>query len=604
MNRFVWVLLFCFGFVSIVKAQGSDEQLAAQYYSGRDFEKAAGLYEKLLNRNASSIYYYENLLQCYVQLSHFEQAEKLVKKQQRRFEGVEFYRVDLGYLYQKQGQTDMAKNYFGQLFKNFKGTESQTEGLAQAFQKRNEWDWAAQTYQRARKINGGNRSLYAMPLARLYATMRQTQSMVDEYLNALQDNPMLQEELQENLQLYIEEAADYEILKSALLKRSREQPQYSVFPELMVWMFVQKKDFASALIQARALDKRNREEGRRIFELGNLALSNGYYDDAVQAFQAAMQYGRNHPVYLSAQLGMLDANNQKITRSGIYTQQDLQALEQAYDAFLAEEGKSNFTASAMRELAKLRIYYLNKTASGIALIQELLEMPRLNDRFRAETKLLLGDVYILQDEVWEAVLLFGQVDKDFLDDPLGQEAKFRNARLSYYIGEFEWARAQLDVLKTATSQLIANDALELSLLIQDNTTDSIEEPLRLYAKADLCFYQRKPEQAIRLLDSIHLLYNRHALDDDILLKRAQICMQQNQWSDAINFLEQLIREHGTGIWGDNALFMLADIHEIKLKDALKAKQLYEQLLDQYPGSFFQTEVRKRYRNLRGDLLQE
>ncbi|MFA6260682.1 MAG: tetratricopeptide repeat protein [Bacteroidia bacterium] len=604
------MLRFVFGFLLLITsgvpllAQGTDEQLAAQFFANREFDKAADAYERLVQKTPGSVYYYENLLQCYVNLGHFFEAEKLVKKQQRRFEGQAFYKVDLGYLYTKQGLPDKARNYYEGLFKNFAGTEDQTISLAHAFQKRNEWEWAVQTYLRARKKNGGHASLFALPLAQVYASLRQTGPMVEEYLNALQDNPTIQDQVQEYLQLYMEQDADYELLKSAILKRVKNDQGSMVYNELLIWLYVQRKDFTNALVQAKALDKRNREEGRRVYELANLALSNAKYDDALNAYQYILLMGKDRPLYLAARIGILESRNRKVTQSTVYTANDLVQLEKEYELFLTEEGKSNFTASAMRELAKLEIYYLSNSSRGIALFQELIAMPRLDNRFKAECKLMLGDVHVLEGEVWEAVLLYGQVDKDFLEDPLGQEAKFRNARLSYYIGEFEWAKAQLDVLKTATSQLIANDALELSLLIQDNTVDSIEEPLLMFAKADLHIYQKKHAQALVILDSINLLFPRHTLDDDILYKRAQISLQKGNYPESIEFLQRLLKEHGSGILGDNALFMLADITHNRLHDAAGAIKLYEQFINQYPGSFFLTEVRKRYRNLRGDVLNE
>ena len=229
-------------------------------------------------------------------------------------------------------------------------------------------------------------------------------------------------------------------------------------------------------------------------------------------------------------------------------------------------------------------------------------MARVDDHFKAECKLELGDIYLLIGEQWEAMLLYGQVDKDFKEDQFGQEAKFRNARLYYYLGEFDWARAQLDVLKTATTQLIANNAMELSLLIQDNTPDSIDEPLLMYARADLNLFQNKTDIALQILDSINQLFPRHPLDDEILYKRAEVFFKKHDYAKSCNYLEQLLKEHGSDILGDNALFFLANITEKNLGDKPKAMKYYEEFIEKYPGSFFLTEVRKRYRALRGDVL--
>jgi TolA-binding protein len=365
---------------------------------------------------------------------------------------------------------------------------------------------------------------------------------------------------------------------------------------------VQRKDFNSAFMQARAMDKRYREEGRRVEELARLALQNEFYDEATTMFNYVIALGKDKPYYMNARMGSIDARNRKVINTTQYTAADLKLLESDYKAFLQEFGRYYSTASVIRDLSRLQAYYLNDYPSAIAGFTELIDMPRLDNQFKAQCKLELGDIYLLKGEEWDAMLLYGQVDKDFKEDPLGQEAKFRNAKLSYYLGEFEWARAQLDVLKTATTQLIANNAMELSLLIQDNTLDSLEEPLLLFAQADLNYYQNKTAFALLLLDSIDREYPRHSLADDILFKRAEISYKQQDYAQSAKYLEQLLKEHGSDILGDNALFMLADITEKKMKDKAAAQKLYEEFLEKYPGSFFTTEVRKRYRALRGDVV--
>ena len=583
-------------------AQQTDEQLATQYFGNGEYAKAADIYERLNSKNPSSMYFYDNLLQSYLNLKQFDDAEKLTKKQQRRFSENAFYKVDMYYVLKKSGNVEKANKYLDELFKPFKGTEGQTTELSNAFQKRNENDLAIQVYLKARKINNSN-GMYAIQLAQLYAQKRDTKLVVDEYLNAIQNNPELIDDVEEYLQLYLQSNQDYDVLKLAVLKKEKENSESGVFSDMLIWLYVQRKDFDNAFIQAKAMDKRNKEDGRRVYELGNMAMLNGNYTATLNIYQYIMQLGKDKPFYLASQVGSLEAKNKKILSSPTISQADLLSLENDYNVFLNQEGRNDFTASTMRDLARFEAYQLHQFDKSIALFKELIDMPRLNYRLKAECKLELGDIYVLKNEVWDAILLYGQVDKDFLEDPLGQEAKFRNARLSYYIGEFEWARAQLDVLKTATSQLIANDALELSLMIQDNTQDSIEEPLLLFAKADLNYFQNKMDVATQLLDSINLLFPKHTLDDDILFKRAQIAEKAGAYDKSISYLDQLVKEYGSGVLGDNALFMMADIIENKLHDKQRALKLYEQFIEQYPGSFYSTEVRRRFRSLRGDVVE-
>lgn len=593
------IFLFLIICTQVALAQGTDDQLAAQYMSNNEFDKAAEVYERLYSKNNKSTYLYENLLTCYFKLKKFEDAERIVKKQQRKFEGNPYYQVDLGYVYEQANQHEKAQKVYDGVIQKLQPYNEIVTETAGAFRKRNKTDQAISVYQKARKLNR-NDIIYSLELAQLYADKRETALMMEEYLNTLQQNPEAMEDVQGFLQLYLDRDSDYDLLKSTLLKKLKDYPASEMFSEMLIWLYVQRKDFESALVQTRAMDKRYKENGRRIVQLADLAVANQKYDAATRAYQEVVLLGQDKPYYLNARLGILKARNQKIFYSGNYSQADLAVLEQEYEVFLKEFGRYQFTASSIRELATLQAYYMYKYESAISNYNELIEMPRLDNRFKAECKLDLGDIYILKGEVWEAMLLYGQVDKEFLEDPLGQEAKFRNARLSYYLGEFEWARAQLDVLKTATTQLIANNAIELALQIQDNTIDSNEEPMKWFARADLYYFQNLLDQSIITLDSISKIYPEHELVDDIIFKRAEIAMKQKNYTVAVELFRQLVKEHGSGILGDNALFMLADTYESKLNDKEQARKHYEEFIDKYPGSFFLTEVRKRYRALRGD----
>ena len=594
-------LFLLFGFISVnVFAQQQDEQLAAQYMSNNEYNKAVEVYERLFNKGNKSNYLYDNFLTCYFKLNQFEDAEKLVKKQQRKEASSPYYAVDLGFVYEKGNQPDKAKKAYENILQKLNASYDATIETANAFRKRNKTDYAVATYQKSRKLNGENANLFCIELAQLYAEKQETGLMLQEYLSAINQNPEMLEDVQGYLQLYLDKDTDYELLKQTLLKKSKDFPANELYSEMLIWLYVQRKDFDNALVQTRAIDKRQRKQGQRILLLADLAVANQKYDAADKAYNEVLLLGNDKPFYINAKLGILHSRNQKIFYSGNLTPLDLTALETEYNNFLKEFGRYPFTAQSLRELAHIQAYYLYKYPEAINNYNELINMARLDNRFKAECKLDLGDIYVLKGEEWEAMLLYGQVDKEFLEDPLGQEAKFRNAKLSYYLGEFEWARAQLDVLKTATTQLIANNAIELSLQIQDNTIDSNEEPMRWFARADLYLFQNRIADATRVLDSIEQIYPKHELTDDVTYKRAEIAIKEKNYDKAVSLYERVYKEHGSDILGDNALFYLAETYESKLNNKEEARKNYGLFIEKYPASFFLNEVRKRYRALRGD----
>jgi len=594
----LFVLFVAFGNALFV--QNNDEKLAAQFFSNAEYDKAADLYEKLLNKNLTSFYFYDNLLQSYIKLKHMDDAESLSKKMYRKLNSA-YYMVDIGYINKLNNKHEKAIKQFDEVIKKTIPNQDKIYEAANAFEKRNETEYAIKSYINGRKLLG-YMSVFNNELAALYAKTKQNQLMIDEYLGSVEQNPGISEEIQGLLQNNIQQNSDFELLKNALIRKIKSNPNTDVFYEMLIWFYVQRKDFDNALIQAKAIDKRLKEEGRKMMDLGYLAISNEKYDAAIRLFNEVVILGNTKAYYLSAKLGILEASNKKLLSNTNLSLLDLQNLEKTYILFLAENGKTNYTAQSMRDLGKLYAYYLNEIDKGIEVYSSILELPGIDNYFKAECKLDLGDLYVIKGQQWDAMLLYGQVDKEFLEHPYGQEAKFRNAKLSFYLGEFEWAKAQLDILKTATTQLIANNALELSLLIQDNTVDSNEDALKLFAKADLNYQQNKFTEAFQLLDSISLLFPKHALIDDIAFKKAQIFTKQKKFDEAIKQYNIVINEHGTNILGDNALLNLAIIYDRNLNNTEEAKKQYEKFIENYGSSIFINEVRKRYRQLRGDII--
>jgi TolA-binding protein len=244
---------------------------------------------------------------------------------------------------------------------------------------------------------------------------------------------------------------------------------------------------------------------------------------------------------------------------------------------------------------------LHKLKDAQKLLEEATKLSDIRPNLLADCKLDLGDIYLLNNQPWEATLLYSQVEKDFPGTAIGQDAVFRNAKMAYYTGDFTWAKGQLDVLKVATSQLIANDALNLLLLIQDNlAADSSGAALKMYARADLQIFAQNPAKAVAILDSIGKKFPNNSLEDDIMMSKSRILIQQKDYAGAVPLLKKILEQHPADLWADDAVFMLGDIYENRLNDKTTAQTYYQKIITDYPGSLWINEARKRFRLLRGD----
>ena len=290
-----------------------------------------------------------------------------------------------------------------------------------------------------------------------------------------------------------------------------------------------------------------------------------------------------------------------VTQKTQPTKEELEALEQKLASAFEKYKQTSLSGPIVKNLATLKAFYLNKSNDAINLLQDFVAQPGLENTAKAEFKILLGDIYMLTGEIWESSLLYSQVEKDFKYEAIGQEAKFRNAKLSFYAGDFPWAKTQADVLKGATTKLIANDALNLSLIITDAIgVDTNDMPLRLFASAELMVVQHKFAEAIARMDSINILFNTNTLGDDINYSKAQIYTSLGKYTEAEAMYKNIVEYFGTELYGDDAQFKLAELYEKKINDKEKAKAAYQDVLTKYPGSIYTVEARKRFRELRGD----
>ncbi|MDD5507703.1 MAG: tetratricopeptide repeat protein [Bacteroidales bacterium] len=582
----------------------NESKLAAEYYSKQQFDKAAVLYEKLYKENPSYVnytYYYF----CLIQLNRFDEAEKLVKKQIKAFPEKARYQVDLGYIYQMSDESGKAKKEYENAILKLTADRNAIMELAGAFQSRRENEYAIRTYYRGRELMGPSES-FNLEIGSIYESEGKYEEMYNEYLNLIEAEPSMIQNVQTRIQNTLSEDPDgtkSDLLRIALLKRIQTFPDKVLYSEMMIWYSLQQKDFKTALIQAKALDRRFSEQGERVFELGMLSASNEDYDAASDAFSYVINKGESAELYLSARIELLNVMFMKSTSEYVTDKAALMDLEQQFRQLLDELGHNRTTLSLMRNMAHLQAFYLNKQQDAVALLEEARQIKTLMPQERAGIKMELADILLFSGEPWEATLLYSQVEKEFKHEPIGHEAKFRNARLSYYIGEFRWAKAQLDILKAATSKLIANDAMELSLLILDNMDpDSTYTALGQYARADFYLFRNNDEQAMVLLDSIQRSYPGHPLADEILYKKAQIALRKGKFQEADTLLGEVTGLYPWDILADNALMMRARLHEEQLSDPSVAMELYQRLMTDYPGSLFVVEARKRFRELRGDVV--
>lgn len=599
------LITFLFFLASFAAGAQQDMELAEYYFQNGQFDQARLYYEKIYRTNKTNKVY-TNYLNTLIALNDFEEAEKLVKKKIKteNEDGIAY--VQLGDLYNKFNKKEDAVSQFEKAVSTCVPTRNNILRLANEFSRINEHQYALLVYQKGKK-NAQDGYTYSYEMANILGNLGKFDEMIDALLDLVLESPhylqTVQNSLERNLQLHDNET-NQELLREKLLRRTQKHPENIEYTEMLIWLLMHKKEFGAALVQVTALDNRLRESGYRVYSLAELAASNKEYATAKKALDYLIAKGPASEYYIMSRMQKLQVMSLELEDFPTFNASAYQALATEYETTISELGKNAETAIMMKELAHIYAFYLNRPDDAENLLNDVLEIPGLYGKVLAVCKLELADVLVFKNEIWEASLLYSQVELDFKEDPLGAEAKFRNARIYYYTGDFEWAQGQLDALKASTTKLISNDAIDLSLLITDNfNMDTITAPMEMYARADLFFYRNRFDDARKVLDSVETGYPAHALADEILMMRAEMAKREGNIDTAIAYYQKVLDFHFRDINADNALFALAEIHEKILMDSAKAMTYYEKLITEYPGSLFVVEARKRFRALRGDQIE-
>ncbi|MEO5787945.1 tetratricopeptide repeat protein [Gelidibacter sp.] len=586
----LFLLLGCLSF-----SQNDEEQLAADYYKRGEFEKALLSYQKLYDAQPDNYNYIYFLIKTHQELEQFKAAETLINSKIPIYQNPALL-IELGYNFQLQNAMDQATKYYQEAMKKIEERPGFAVLIARQFEEHSLLDYAIETYKRGMALDPNLN--FNRELANVYGQQGNIELFFTYYLAYVEARPEYLNNAKSQFSDFISENKDNEnnlLLRKLLLKKIQTQPD-TYWYELLSWLYIQEKAYSRAFTQEKALYMRQRESLSRIIELAMTALSEKENDVATEILQYVLASTQNIGTILTANQYLLDIETTNASPK------DLPAIQEKYKQLFLTYGISEPTLGLQIAYGNFLAFHLNKPEEASNFLKESLKL-NISSLQQAEVKMKLADILVFQEKFNEGLIYYTQIQANTKNSTIAQEARFKVAKTSYYKGDFEWAESQLKVLKASTSQLIANDALELKLLISDNKyEDSLHVALKLYAKADLMAFQNKKDEAISLLDKILTEHKGESIEDQALFKQAQLFVQKKQYDKAIKNYEFIIAYYNDGILADDAYYYLAELYNNILEEPEKAKPLYEKILFNHQDSIYFIEARKQFRMLRGDAI--
>lgn len=617
--KYLFIVLFSIVSVSSFFSQVStiDFQLAKKYYLDSDYEKAALYYEKIFKEPEHRLKIYENYKSTFIELNKFKEAEKLIKTLIKENPNKLKFLVDLGVIYGLVDRSDKKNQVFDKAIEQIIKETSYDNAfdLGLAFEKIGNLEKALEVYLNFESKNLLNPFAFHSKIALIYNKTGKTNKMINTFFEMLDFNNKFLQNVQNGLVNSIDfqnNLKEKEILRQSIIEKIQANPKKIVYIELLAWFYMLNNDYENAYTQIKALDKKLNKNGSKLLELGNTALNNQDFKVAIKCFDDVDLKSNSLEYKFEAKNKKLFALKSKILYGNQIIQEELEELKANYLLILSQLNNSkNVYNNSLRkynlllDLSEIEAFYLGDISSAKQHLNNAILIPRLKEKQKGNAKLKLANILVLEDNIWEASLMYLQIEKQFKDDQLGHLAKFKNAQVYYFSGEYDWCQAQLKVLKASTSKLIANDALELSVLISDNyNMDTSEVAMMLFSYADMLTFQQQFSKANILYDSILKNFKNHSLNDEIIFRKAKIDLKQHNYQKAIEHFKLLIDNYPNSILLDNSLFLIASIYEEKIKDFDQAKKYFKTILFDHKGSLYAAESRKRFRKLAGSTNEK
>jgi len=570
-----------------------NEQLAQYYYDKGDFEKAKISFEELLQASPQNSQFFQKTIDCYQQLQQFDVAEKAIQTRLNTYKQGNLL-VELGYNFHLQKDDASAKKYYDQAIERIKKNPNEVYGIENAFERKSLIDYALKAYQTALSVEPQFNFNYQM--AQLYGQLGNTEMMIVTFLDEAYANPQNSVIIQNQLSRFMAEEGDEnfnENLRKALIIRAQKN-QDVFWNQYLSWYYVQQKEFGKAFIQEKAVYKRNPESLSSILNLAQLAIDEEEHETAKEILGFVLENTKDLDLTIQAHSYLLEV---KIYKS---QEKDFAAINSEISNLLTEYGITPNTLSLQLIQAHFLAFNLRKPEEGKAIIKKTLEL-QLDGYQEAQAKMELADILLYQEKFNQALIYYSQIEENLKNDVVAHEASLKAAKTSYFQGDFVWASKQFKELKSASTQLIANDALEYFLLISDNTVaDSTQTALKQFAKGDYLLYQNRNQEAILQFQSILKSFKGEQIEAVTLLRLGKIYEKQGEFNLALSQYQNIIAHHADAIYVDEALFFSAEIEKNKLQQPEKAKPLYEKIIFNHQDSIYFVEARNKYRQLRGD----
>jgi len=577
-------------------------RLADAYMRSGQFEQAIPLLEDLHTENPNDHTFYTKLKEAYENVKAYDPAIALVEERMSEGRPSPMRMSEKARLLYLKGEEQAAFDTWDRAIGLAPERSTTYRVVYQALVDLRRFDRAIDVLKQGRSQLGED-DAFQIELAYLYSLNGEHRAAMEEYVQVLDRNPERLGFVRSRLSSFVDQGEGLSVGVEVLKQAVRTSPLNRSYRELLAWLHMEQEDYAAAFDVYRAIDRLEDENGRVLFSFAQKAADANAYDVASTAYGLILDRYPDAPVAPVAQKGIGDMHRrwaesaeEPAAAGDTSATPHYQAAVDAYQTFLDQYPNHESTPEVLRRLGRLQQDVFRQLDAAESTLQTVVGRYPESDAAN-EARYDLGRIALLRGNLSEARLAFSRLVDRLRTGDLAEEARYELALLHFYQGEFESALSRVEATNENTSADVANDAIELKVLLRQNRgPDSLNTPLRLFADARLQERQHRYDQALATLDTLLSQHGRHPLADNARFFRAQALRAAGDTTQATQAFAEIPMMHPQSPFADRSLFARGQLLEAQ-NDLEGAVTAYNRLLEDYPKSLLASDARARIRSL-------
>ncbi len=600
------------GVLSQTPDRDSKFRLAQGLEQAGEYERAAALYEGLLQGDPGNIVLLDAVERMWMQLKQYDQAVGLLRSRLLRAPSDVNLHAQLGSVLYRAGREKEADAEWEAAIAAAPSNPGTYRLVATVLAENRLLDRAADVYRRGRKATG-DPDLFTLELAQLLSSTMNYAGATGEYLRWLAKNPGQLSFIQSRLAQITGRPEAREAAEGIIRGALGDRPDLPLL-QLIGWLAMEGKNYEEAFNVYVKIDALAGTRGNELYQFANHAAGDRAFAVAARAYQAAINTPVAAEVMPFARFGYAASVTELQAEADTFASplRGTPATEavplyggavRLFQKIIEDYPGTEFSARSWYKIGAIQSEKFQDREGAVISLRHVIDDAGAVPSLRVQAELMMGKVHIARGDTAKAEECFHTVEaaREALPDD-HDESVYLLAEIDYIAGRFDSATQKLARITVNLKADYASDALRLAAFLEENAA-SAPDALRKFAGAEFLARQGKNSQAIAVLLSIIQAYPQAPLVDDALMRVGELQASAGFFREAADAYERLLaefRDRSTEL--DRAEFALAEVYQYGLRDPARAQAAYERLLTDQPKSILADRARQRIRQMRGESL--